>query len=307
MTFERPWVLFGAALAAVVVAVLVERARRGQTRAALTYSSLAFAREAIGRARMQERWLLATWMLAWILFAMAGARPIVRLSVPTRNAYAVLCIDTSGSMASTDLRPSRWDAALAAARSFARALPPGTHIGVVAFATSAMVLQPPTTERSQVLAALDELPRPGGATAIGDALRAAATMLPSRGRRVVVLVTDGVNNTGSDPLETAQWLGAHRIVVDTVGIGTPSGSVIPGTGGEIATIDPDALRAYAAATGGLFVEVSDAAKLRAALEHLGTLAGTEKRPIALGVPLAIAASALAMASALLGFLWGRYP
>ena len=70
-------------------------------------------------------------------------------------------------------------------------------------------------------------------------------LLPNAGKRAIVLVTDGVNNMGADPLEVASGLGARGIRIFTVGIGTNgSGIAIPGTSEE-ASIDEDALRAIA--------------------------------------------------------------
>src|SRR5581483_2085378 len=118
--------------------------------------------------------------------------------------------------------------------------------------------------------------------------------LPNRGRRAVILITDGVNNSGSDPLQAARDLGVRHIPVYTIGIGTPSGGLIPGTN-DVATIDEPALQAYAQVSGGAYSRAEDAGQLRAALARLGRTTTLERKPVdaSLGFALAGAAGMLA--------------
>jgi Ca-activated chloride channel family protein len=206
-------------------------------------------------------------------------------------------------MASTDVSPTRAQAAQSAARAFIDESPPGTRIGVIAFATSAAIVAPLSSDHDAVRAALDQIPSPNGATAIGDALRLAADTLPPSGHRVVILVTDGVNNAGSDPQEIAAYLGAHHIPVYTIGIGTPNGDLI---GGEEATIDENALRSYADASGGAYARAENAEQLRAALARLGSLTTFERRQIPAATAFVSVAAALFAATLLGGLAVGRY-
>jgi Ca-activated chloride channel family protein len=226
------------------------------------------------------------------------------LPVPVRDGSVFICIDTSGSMQSTDVTPTRAEAAKAAARAFIDEAPAGTNIGIIVFSTAASVIEPLSADHAQVNAALDDVPQPNGATAIGDALALAARKLPPRGHRVVILITDGVNNAGVDPQEMASYLGAHHIPVYTVGIGTPSGDVI---GGAQATIDDDALRAYAASSGGAYARAGTANELRAALQHLGRVTSVERRAVAAETSFLIAGFAVLLATLLTGLALGRYP
>ena len=134
------------------------------------------------------------------------------------------------------------------------------------------------------------MPYPNGATAIGDALQLAARNLPPKGNRVIILITDGVNNAGADPSEIAQYLGAHHIPIFTIGIGTNSGEIIPGTNQE-ATIDEDALRSYAQASGGAYARVESASQLRDALGRLGRITTLERKHVDASLEFAIARSA----------------
>ena len=130
-------------------------------------------------------------MLAILLGGIALAKPALVAVVPVHDAAVVLCIDTSGSMASTDISPTRSEASKAAARTFIAGVPAGTRIGIVAFSSAAAPLGPLTDDRDDARAALERLPDPNGGTAIGDALIVASHLLPPAGRRAIVLVTDG--------------------------------------------------------------------------------------------------------------------
>ena len=131
-------------------------------------------------------------------------------------------------------------------------------------------------------------------------------MLPRKGHRVVVLITDGVNNTGTDPMQAAQRLGAQHIPVYTVGIGTENGGLIPGTNEE-ATIDEDALRGYAQASGGAYARVESATELRDALSTLGRTTSLQAKRIDASLPFAIAGAVGMVLAFLAGLGLGRYP
>ncbi|HYL26270.1 MAG TPA: VWA domain-containing protein, partial [Candidatus Nitrosotalea sp.] len=133
-----------------------------------------------------------------------------------------------------------------------------------------------------------------------------AQMLPATGHRVVILVTDGVNNSGTDPTEVAQWLGAHHIPVYTVGIGTSNGGLIPGTNEE-ATIDEEALRGYAEVSGGAYARVENATELRDALARLGRVTSLQQKPVDASLGFTVAGAIGMLAAFLAGFGLGRYP
>ena len=176
----------------------------------------------------------------------AGAAEHHRDASPVHDAAVVLCIDTSGSMASTDVAPTRSEASRGGREAFIDGVPDGTRIGLVASAPRRFRSGPLTDDRDAAREALAALPAPNGGTAIGDALETAAQLLPPAGRRAIVLVTDGVNNA-RQPTRSGggATIGAHGISIFTIGIGTNgSGQLIPGTG-EDAELDEDALREIA--------------------------------------------------------------
>lgn len=307
MSFRHPlWVL--AALATAVLVVLALRAlERRRSATALVYSNLAFFESAAVPNPAAGRVLGALVALGTALLVCALAGPRIVATLPARDGAVVLCIDTSGSMTSTDVAPTRADAAKAAARAFINQTPSGTKIGIVSFSTGAEVVAPLSRDRDAVLAAVDRIPLPNGATAIGDALALAAQQLPSSGHRVVVLITDGVNNRGADPLEVAKFLGTHHVPVFTIGIGTnDSGELIPGTS-EPATIDEDALRAISQTTGGSYANAVNAGQLRSALAELGRTTILERRSVDASLPFALGGGSLLLLTLLGALAIGRFP
>jgi len=306
MTFDHPLRAAGALiLAAAVVAAIVALARR-RSGAHVTYSNLAFMLQATGSPAWIERALLASWCVGVVLCALAAGGPRLPLPVAVRDGYVFICLDTSGSMSSTDVTPTRLQAAVAAARSFVEASPPGTRIGIITFSSQAALLAPLTADRTQVSGALDQVPAPNGGTAIGDALALAARNFPPQGHRVAILITDGVNNAGADPLTAAQQLGANHIPIFTIGIGTDNGSIIPGTA-QAATIDEDALRSYAQVSGGAYARADSAPALRAALERLGRVTAVAWKKVDASLKAAIAGAAVMVLTLLVGLGVGRFP
>jgi Ca-activated chloride channel family protein len=306
MSIDHPLRLAAGIVAVVLFAFLYDALQRRMTARDLAYSSIPFFVEAAKPRQWIPRALYALWILAIAAVVLGVSGPHLTMPVPVRDGSVFICIDTSGSMASTDVFPTRAQAAKAAARAFIDESPAGTKIGIISFAGAASVVAPLSADHQAVVAALDEVPLPNGATAIGDALKLAAQMLPPTGHRVVILVTDGVNNSGTDPMEVAQYLGAHHIPVYTVGIGTPNGGLIPGTNEE-ATIDEQALRGYAETSGGAYARVENATQLRDALARLGRITSLQQKPVDASLGFAIAGAIGMLAAFLAGLGLGRYP
>jgi Ca-activated chloride channel family protein len=170
------WLLL--VLPAVVGAYLVLLRRKNNE--ALRYAGLALVREALDRGTRFRPHIPALLLLAGAtILLLATARPVLVMTSPSERGTIVLLIDVSLSMAASDVPPTRLDAARAAAIAFVKAQPPDVHIGVVAFGGHADLVQPPTANRGDVLAALDrlELQR---YTAIGNGLMAALlTLVPT--------------------------------------------------------------------------------------------------------------------------------
>jgi Ca-activated chloride channel family protein len=304
MSIDHPLLLVLGAIAAVVLAVWYTRAEARTDAQALRYSNLPFLEKALAPRQWLPKLLRAGWIGALALLVLAISGPHLWLPLPVADGSVFICIDTSGSMASTDVSPTRAQAATAAARAFIEDSPAGVKIGLIAFSSSAELIAPLSADKAATIQALDQIPEPNGATAIGDAMRLAASEFPPTGHRVVVLITDGVNNSGVDPQQMAEYLGAHHVPIYTIGIGTQSGDVI---GGEQTTIDESALEGYAAASGGAYARAQNASELRSALARLGRETSIERQNVAAGLGFALAGGGLLAGIVLVGLGMGRLP
>lgn len=231
-------------LVPLLAAVYVWAMRRRRP-AAIRYSSLSLVREAMPRPSRRRHLPFVLVAAAVAFLALALARPVVVAAVPTNQTTVLLTIDVSGSMCSTDIAPSRIEAAEAAAADFISHQSASTQIGIVAFSGFAELVQAPTNDTAKLLAALHSLTT-GRRTAIGSGLLAAvdaissvdgsvAPSTPIGGQGpvpvapgayapdIVVLLTDGASNTGPAPLDAAQEAADRGVRVYTVGFGTANG------------------------------------------------------------------------------------
>jgi Ca-activated chloride channel family protein len=306
MSVDHPFRLLIALLAVVTFAAIYGMLQRRKTAQDLAYSDVAFFAMAAQPQTWVPRALQALCAIALTAVALGVSGPHLRLLLPAKDGAVFICIDTSGSMSSTDVVPSRAEAAKAAARAFIEQSTRGTKIGIISFSGAAGIVVPLNDDRAATLSGLDEIPSPDGATAIGDALMLAGKFLPKKGHRAVVLITDGVNNAGTDPLEAAQTLGRLGVPVYTIGIGTTSGSLIPGTQEE-ATIDEDALRSYAQVSGGAYSRAENATQLRDALQRLGRITTLQPQRVDAALPLLGGGAVVLAGVLLLGLGLGRFP
>jgi Ca-activated chloride channel family protein len=307
VSFAHPYVVLVALAVVGLFAwafVAFERRRGAQ---AFAYSNLPFALAAFRAPRTPGVLLFTGYIVAVAALALALAAPRFELRVPSPDGTVILCIDTSGSMRAVDLEPTRAAAARAAARAFIDTVPAGTQIGIVTFASSASAQLAPTADLDAARDALDRIPPPDGATAIGDALELAARELPAHGRRAIVVLTDGVNNRGADPVAASQTIGATGIKIETVGVGSSdSGETIPGTA-DLADLDADALRAIAQNGNGRYVGARDAGSLRDAFRAIAYDTVWEKKRVDGSFPVALGGGVLLLLTFLAGFASGRIP
>jgi Ca-activated chloride channel homolog len=169
MTFLWPEMLWLAlALPAVVIAYLLLLRRKKKL--ALRYASLSLVQEAMGASRRFRRHVPPlVFLVALAAMIAAVARPAALVTLPYQYETVILAIDASGSMKATDVSPTRIAAAQAAARSFVADQPRSTRLALVSFAATASVVQPPTLNRDDILAALDRIQLQRG-TAIGSGI-----------------------------------------------------------------------------------------------------------------------------------------
>jgi Ca-activated chloride channel homolog len=216
------------------------------------------------------------------------ARPHANVSVKREEATVILAMDVSRSMKADDIQPTRLDAARTAAKAFLEEIPEKYRVGVVSFATRAVVGVAPTEDRKLVQTALDTL-KPGEGTAIGDAValslevgRKQETTADEAPPRTILLLSDGLRDGGRvEPADAAAAAKKAGVPVHTVLVGTQDGVVreqLPGGFERIIRVppSPETLEQLAAATGGDFYTALDDEDLKAVYEELGSRLGTRK-------------------------------
>lgn len=162
------WLLAGLPLLVAFYLWLLRRKKK----AAIAYSNLALVKAAMGKTAGLRRHIPpALFFGALTLVVLALARPAAMVTLPSQHETVILALDVSGSMRADDVKPTRLAAAQAAARAFVNDTPPSTRIGLVTFAGSAALVQPPTSSREDLLAAIEQL-QVQHATAIGSGILA---------------------------------------------------------------------------------------------------------------------------------------
>jgi Ca-activated chloride channel homolog len=320
MSFASPFVLWGLLLIPVGLLAywLVQRRRIKYAARFTNLDLLANVVDASPGRRRHIPAVLALAALAALVVAMA--RPQAVVAVPRDDATVVLTMDGSASMNATDVAPTRLEAAKSAASSFLDDLPERFRVGLVSFSNATRVLEEPTDDRDAVRTSLDGIQGEVG-TAIGDAIRDSISLAPrdENGQRsdkklfAVLLLSDGANTAGVNPLDVLDEAKEAGVPVYTIALGTPAGTVeIPNEFGELQTIsvppDPETLRRIATETGGRFFEAPTEADLRAVYEEIGSQVSYEDEERELTAAFAGAGAVFLLIGASLSALWfGRIP
>ena len=287
--FAYPWLL--ALLALIPVLALLPRWWRGWRQpATVRYGDV--RRTNVPRASWRLRFLPILPALRWLALALmiiALARPQLvdaQQIIRGEGVDIALALDISGSMASLDFEPdNRLAAAKQVIESFG-AERPYDRIGLTVFASEAFSQSPLTVDHAVLKRLLDQVQlapdlKIDDGTAIGLGLANAANMLKdSKAKsRVIVLLTDGVNNAGQiDPLTAAEAAKSLGIKVYTIGAGRPGQVPMPQEtvfGKQVvmveSIIDEATLQKIADTTGGLFFRAQDSAGLRKIYEQINQL------------------------------------
>jgi Ca-activated chloride channel homolog len=342
MTFLWPEMLLLLLIVpALVVAYFFILKRKKQ--AAVKYASLTMVKEAMSAGQKFRRHIPPLLFII-SLFAMilAIARPAAIVTLPSQHRTIILAMDISGSMRATDVQPNRLAASQAAAKAFVADQPSNVRIGVVAFAGTASVVQMPTNNREDIIAAIDrfQLQR---ATAIGSGIivslaaifpdagidvssfiygREGARGVPldqsrktdkpafkpvppgSYGSAAIILLTDGQRTTGPSSIEAAQMAADRGVRVYTVGIGTPNGETLGFEGWSMRVrLDEASLKAIANMTRGEYFYAGTATDLKKVYQALNSRLVLEKKETEITALFSAAAAVIAVVAALLSLLW----
>lgn len=237
--------------------------------------------------------LFALRMLAIAAFIVAMARPQVKdettKSKTTNGIDIVLAVDVSASMLAKDLQPDRLEATKAVAAKFIQNRP-NDRIGVVVYAGESYTKTPVTTDKEISMRAIKSIAYDGVldvGTAIGSGLATAVNRLKDSEAlsKVIILMTDGVNNTGfMDPKIASELAVASDIKVYTIGLGTNGKAMTPvalNANGSFqfglapVELDEKLMKQIAADTGGKYFRATNNKKLEAIYKEIDKLEKTE--------------------------------
>jgi Ca-activated chloride channel homolog len=333
---------------------------RRRRRQAVTYSSVALLRSVLPRRKRWQRHVPIALLLASLAaLGLAAGRPHVERDVPYARTSIILALDVSGSMCSTDVKPNRLVVAQEASRAFVEDQPDEVRMGLVVFSGFAELAVPPTTERSELLSTIDTVTT-GRGTAIGGAilkgLDAIAEVNPAvqpvgdvyalddtptpgsggQPRRsddyvadIIVLLTDGRNTRGIEPLDAVPAAVERRVRVYTIGFGTTEpaelactreqlggrvfgggfgggGAGFGGFGGA-RFADTPTLMAIAEQTGGTYHAAEDADQLGEVFAELPKEVATQRQPTEITWMLAALGALLGAAAVAASIRWSPYP
>jgi Ca-activated chloride channel family protein len=279
MTFAHPaWLLAGLLACGTLIAVWrrYDVRQRAELERFLAPHLRAELTESISRARRTGKRLLFAAAIALLFIALAGPQAGFQFEeIQRRGNDIVFAIDTSRSMDSPDVKPTRLERAKLAVGDLVDHLN-GDAVGLVAFAGSAFLQTPITLDYGafhESLAALDTHIIPRGGTNIASAIRATQAALHDRpgSDKVLILLTDGEDLEG-DALAAARTASRQDgLKIFTVGVGTANGELIPlpaDQGGGFlkdrdgnfvrSRLDEAALKSLAAATGGTYAPLGAA-------------------------------------------------
>jgi Ca-activated chloride channel family protein len=318
-SFAWPFVLVALVAVPILLVAYALRERRRGARGS-RFANPALMPNLVTRTpRWRRHAIPVILLLALAALVVGAARPQRTIIADKHQTTIVLALDTSRSMAATDVKPNRLAAAESAARTLVAALPVDGRVGVVAFTRKVHTLATPTDDRSVIDGALGHLQISGG-TAIGDAIvtslglvqhdrtTQSGTTSNDRPTAAIVLLSDGSSTEGKvGPLVAARRAKKAGVAVYTVALGTKGGSIKdPLTGGQTPVApDPAALEAVAKAGGGKGYSATNAAQLKEIYARIGKTIGKEPEQQDLGFGFIGLATLLVLGSSGLSLRWFR--
>jgi len=297
MSFIWPTMLVLLILIPLLVLFYIKLQQR-RRRISASYGSLGFVGGAVGHGPGIRRHIPPVlFMVGLSILMIALARPQTVVSLPRQEGTVILAFDVSGSMAADDLKPTRMEAAKAAAREFIQRQPRTVQIGIVAFSDSGFTVQAPTNDKDVLLASINRLTPQRGTSLANGILTSLNTIARGNGQTThlysnltpsptstptpvpqgtytsaaIVLLTDGDNNERPDPLAAAQTSSDRGMRIYTVGIGSPAGTTLHINGFTVHTqLNEAILRQISQITGGAYFNAESAQDLRAIYDNLDT-------------------------------------
>jgi Ca-activated chloride channel family protein len=334
MTFDWPMMLLLLLLVPLAV-VFYGRLQARRQQIAERYGSLGFSQGPAGRKPGRARHIAPILFLVGLtILIISLARPHMEVTLPRIEGTVMLVFDVSGSMAADDLKPSRMEAAKAAAQEFVQRQPSTVQVGVVAFSDGGLAVQAPTGNREAILASIGRL-TPQRGTSLGNgiltALQAIASNMgydfrPQEAPRegsdpaptetpieippgtfdssAIILLSDGENHEAPDPLEMAQLAADLGVRIYTVGIGSAAGTILEVEGFSVHTrLDEELLRQIAEISGGAYFNVGNEEELQTIYDNLKLQLVAKPEAMEITSLFAGASVLMLLAGGLFSLLW----
>jgi len=266
--FQDPEALLGLLLIPLLF-TLYKKALSKKRKEAMAFSNVSLLKAALGsKAKLgRDKRLFAATLASLALLITALANPTLPLEKTRKGVTVVLAIDVSGSMQATDYKPNRLEAAKRAAQTLVKSLKAKDDVGVVIFESGATTAAYLTPYKEKVLEKIKNIAPRQGRTAIGDGLSLAvdmATSIPNK-KRIVILLSDGVNNAGVVTVDEAvSFAKDNKVQVYTIGMGSKR-QVILGYdffgNPQYARLDEETLKRIARETNGRYFKSVNAETL----------------------------------------------
>ena len=281
--FESPWVLVFL-ISIPILFYVYKRIIDKKKKEAIKFSNIGFIKSALGNKKKSKRndvlFYIALFVLIFMIIGFAN--PHIPLKQAKEGVNVVLVLDISGSMQATDYKPNRLEAMKSSAELLIKDLDKKDHVGIVTFesgATTAAYLSP---YKEKAIQKLRSISLREGRTAIGDGLAMGvdmATSIPNK-KKVIILLSDGVNNAGViSPEEAILFARNNNIQVHTIGMGS-AGEVILGYDWfgrpQYSEFDATTLKKIAEETGGKYFESVDEKTLNNIYDNLNDEIKREK-------------------------------
>jgi Ca-activated chloride channel family protein len=222
MNFENPLWFFALFLIPVVWYFYTKSLKKKKA-LAIKFSNISLIKEAgMGKSKAKEVLFYMNILLVFLLIT-ALADPHIPLTQTKEGVNVVMIMDVSGSMAANDYKPTRLEAAKESAKTLIDELNNKDNSGIVIFSSGATTSAYLSPYKDKVLEKLSGIRQTEGETALGDGLALAvdmATSIPNK-KKVIILMSDGVNNAGViSPDDAISFAKTNNIQVYTVGIGS---------------------------------------------------------------------------------------
>lgn len=291
----------------------IQSSAKKRKQEAMVFSRVSFLKSSLGNVSKSRRpKILVILVLAAIGFIFIGlADPHIPLEQTKEGVNVVLVMDNSGSMQATDYSPNRLEAAKNAAEELINDLDPKDYTGIVVFESGASTASYLTPDKDRVIESLHDIIEKDGATAIGDGLALGINMadsIPNR-KKVVILLSDGVNNAGViTPEEAIQFAKDSDIQVFTVGMGSEQ-PVLLGYDWfgnlQYAELDETTLKQIADETGGKYFKSVNDRTLSEIYSNLNSEIKREKEDTSIAFVFYIGALALLLSEVYIRYGRGR--